>query len=105
VALRYLLRATSLGCCLLDLSGRSLLLATQDRLAAALGLIDLDGVARRLIICPPDLPSEHLSSVIERAGVDAIVSDRDLHYQGDLGVRLHVLCSLAIAPAEGAQTD
>src|SRR5437762_3560791 len=40
-----------------------------------------------------------------KAGVDAIVSDRDLHAQGDLGVRLHVLCSLAIAPAEGAQTD
>src|SRR5205809_843721 len=105
VSLSDLLRGTSLGGRLLDLSGRSVLLATQDQLAAALALIDLDGVARRLIICPPDLSSEHLSSVIERAGVDAIVSDRDLHDQGDLGVRLHVLCSLAIAPAEGAQTD
>ena len=105
VSLSDLLRGTSLGGRLLDLSGRSVLLATQDQLAAALALIDLDGVARRLIICPPDLSSEHLSSVIERAGVDAIVSDRDLHDQGGLGVRLHVLCSLAIAPAEGAQTD
>src|SRR5438876_10424579 len=105
VSLSDLLRGTSLGGRLLDLSGRSVLLATQDQLAAALALIDLDGVARRLTICPPDLSSEHLSSVIERAGVDAIVSDRDLHDQGGLGVRLHVLCSLAIAPAEGAQTD
>jgi len=105
VSLSDLLGGTSLGGRLPELSGRSVLLATQDQLAAALALIDLDGVARRLIICPPDLSSQHLSSVIARSGVDAIVSDRDLHDQGGLGVRLHVPCSLAIAPAEGPQAD
>ncbi|MGH7948981.1 MAG: AMP-binding protein, partial [Candidatus Binataceae bacterium] len=105
VSLSDLLSGTSLGGRLLELSGRSVLVATRDQLAAALALIELDGVARRLIICPPDLSSEHLPAVIAKAGVDAIVSDRDLHDQGGRGVPLQVICSLAIRPAEGVHVD
>src|SRR6059036_146211 len=82
-----LVSGTSLGGRLGELAGRSVLVATRDQLAAALALIELDGVARRLIVCTPDLSPEHLPSVIAKAGVDAIVSDHDLHDQGDLGVR------------------
>src|SRR5438552_19071997 len=87
VPLDDLRRGTSLGGRVIELSGRSVLIATRDQLAAALVLIELDGVARRLIICTPDLPPEHLPAVIAKAGVDAIVSDHDLRHQGGRGVR------------------
>src|SRR5437899_10767138 len=96
VSLGDLLRGTSFGGGLREFSGRSVLLATRDQLATALALIELDGVAGRLIICPPDLPSEQLPSVIAKGGVDAIVSDHDMHEHGALGVPLAVICNFAI---------
>jgi acyl-coenzyme A synthetase/AMP-(fatty) acid ligase len=59
-----------------DLRARSVLLATTDQLATALALVELDGIARRLILYPSDLPWEHLPFVIDSAEVDATVSDR-----------------------------
>src|SRR5215467_1567903 len=79
-------------------SGRSVLIATHDQLATALALIELDGVVRRLTLCPPDLPHEYLASVIANAGIDAIVCDRDPTEYGGLGVRRHFMCSTAIRP-------
>jgi acyl-coenzyme A synthetase/AMP-(fatty) acid ligase len=60
-----------------ELSGRSVLIATHDQLATAVALIELDGLARRMILCPPDVPVEHVGAVIADGDVDAIVSDRD----------------------------
>ena len=59
-----------------EFRGRSVLVATIDQLTTALALVELDGTARRLVLCPPDLPREDLPYVIASAGVDAIVSDR-----------------------------
>jgi len=78
VCLGYLVTATSLGGRAADLAGRSVLIASRDQLAAALALIELDGVARRLIVCTPDLSPEHLAAIVAKAEVDAIVSDRDI---------------------------
>ena len=58
-----------------DLSGAHVLLRTSNQLFAALALIALDGVAARIVICPPDVKPEHLPSVIERAAIDVVVSD------------------------------
>src|SRR5437763_10349122 len=58
-----------------ELAGRSLLIATSDQLTTALAAIELDGVARRLILCTPDLPAEHLSEVIAAAEADGVVHD------------------------------
>ncbi len=69
---------TGLGGRVAELARRSVLIATRDPFAAALALIELDGIARRLIICTPDLPSEHLPAVVAKAGVEAIVSDEDV---------------------------
>ncbi len=82
-----------------DLARRSVLIATRDQFATALALIELDGIARRLIIWTPDLPSEHLPAVVAKAGVDAIVSDHD---RGDdaSGVPLRVLCNGTVTPAK-----
>ena len=68
---------TSLGGRLAELAGRSVLLMARDQLGAAIALIELDGVVGRLVLCPPDLPAEHLAAIIADAEVEAIVSDRD----------------------------
>ncbi len=99
VSLVDLLRGTSLGGRLPDLAGRSVLIATRDQLSAAVALIELDGVAGRLIVGTPDLPSEHVGAVITKGGVDAIVSDRDVHERGDFGVRQYVKCGPVITAA------
>src|SRR5580765_4432408 len=52
-----------------ELAGKSVLVVTDDQLAAALALIDLDGIARRLIVCTPDLSSAHLPAVVAKADV------------------------------------
>ena len=43
--------------------GRSVLLAMREQLATALALLELDGVARRLVLCTPDLTPEQLAGV------------------------------------------
>jgi acyl-coenzyme A synthetase/AMP-(fatty) acid ligase len=58
-----------------DLSGAHVLLRTSDQLFAALGLIELDGVAARIVIVPPDVKPEHLAFVIERAAITVVVGD------------------------------
>jgi acyl-coenzyme A synthetase/AMP-(fatty) acid ligase len=78
VCLGDLLRGTRLGGRAAEFAGRSVLIHTRDQFAAALALIELDGIAKRLIVCTPDLPAEHLPAVVAKAGVDAIVSDDDL---------------------------
>src|SRR5713226_10280693 len=73
VSLDDLSRGSSLGGALPKLDGRCVLVATSDQLTTALALIELDGLARRLILCPPDLPCEHLSQIIALGEADAVV--------------------------------
>jgi len=84
------------------LEGRSVLVATADQLTAALALIALDGVAHRLVICPPGVPDEQLSEIIATAHVDAVVSSSNGPPPAARGLALHVTCSPAIVP--GAAT-
>src|SRR5437660_807676 len=67
-----------------DFRDRSVLIATEDQLRAALVLIELDGIARRLILCPPGLEDEHLAIIVRQAEVDRIVcsggSSRFAHF-------------------------
>ena len=76
VPLTALAHGSSLGVPAAELRGRSVLLATADQLPAALALIELDGVARRIVLCPPDLPPEHLSAVAGTAEAEAVVTDQ-----------------------------
>ena len=82
-----------------ELARRSVLVATRDPLATALALIELDGIARRLVICPPDLPSEHLPAVVAKARVETIVSDHD-GSDDTSGVPLRVICQGTAIPAD-----
>ncbi len=69
---------TGLGGELANLAGRSVLLRTQDPFFAALALIELDGVAGRIVLCPPDLEDKDLVGVIATAEIDAIVCDHKM---------------------------
>src|SRR5712691_5010458 len=96
VSLSDLAGGSSLGGRLAELRDRSVLVSTDDQLTAALALIELDGLARRLILCPPDLSAEHLAYVSAIAEADAIVSDRDRPQLRECGIALSVICSPVI---------
>ena len=58
-----------------ELSGRSVMLSASTQLISALAMIELDGVAKRMLLCPPDLNPDHLDALIEDAEIDAVVTD------------------------------
>jgi acyl-coenzyme A synthetase/AMP-(fatty) acid ligase len=70
-----LARGTCFGGRLADLAGKSVLLATGSQLTSGLALIELDGVARRITILPPDAAPEHFAALIASAEIDAVVVD------------------------------
>jgi acyl-coenzyme A synthetase/AMP-(fatty) acid ligase len=74
VCLGDLFDGTSPGSRVAELAGRTVLVATRDQFAAALALIELDGIARRLIVCTPDLPAEHLPAIVAKANVDVVLT-------------------------------
>jgi acyl-coenzyme A synthetase/AMP-(fatty) acid ligase len=55
---------------------QSVLIAPRDQITAAAAVMALDGVARRIVLCPPDLKPAHLPYVLATAEVDAVISDR-----------------------------
>jgi acyl-coenzyme A synthetase/AMP-(fatty) acid ligase len=92
---------TSLGGRLSDLAGRSVLLATASQLTTALALIELDGVARRVVILPPDAEPDHFPVVIAVAEADAVVIDDGGSSQGvAFNLPLRVACTSSILPME-----
>ena len=96
IGLDALRGATSLGGRLPELVGRSVLIAPHDQLATAVSLIELDGIARRVTLCPSDVKPAHLLMVVADAGIDAIVSDRPDLLNGDLDVALRVTPDLRL---------
>ncbi len=100
VCLSDLLHGSSLDGNLTDLIGRSVLVKTHDQVSTALALIEIDGVDRRLVICPQDVRPEHLPLLVADAGVDVIVSDGDSGEQDDLGIPLRVTTGSTVAPVK-----
>jgi acyl-coenzyme A synthetase/AMP-(fatty) acid ligase len=100
VMLSALEGGTAVGPSLRGLEGLSILLAAESQLASALALLELDGFARRLVLCPPGLPEESLGSIVKDASIDVIVSDRD-EASFPAALRLpHVRCGTIIEEAE-----
>lgn len=95
MGLGELARGSALGGRIGELQDRSVLVATKEQLTAALALLELDGVASRLILCPPDFPAEHFSYVVDAAGVDAVVFDESAPAAE---IPLAVRCSAEIKP-------
>ncbi len=67
--------ASTLGGRLERLRGRSILIATHEQLATAIALIELDGLARRIVLCTPDLTPEQLAAVAATAEAEFLVTD------------------------------
>ena len=61
---------------LAELSGRSVLLAVSSQFLASLVMLEIDGIARRMLLCPPDLNADNLQAIIEDAEIDAVVTDQ-----------------------------
>jgi acyl-coenzyme A synthetase/AMP-(fatty) acid ligase len=60
------------------LRGRSVLLSTRAQLPTAVALVELDGIARRMTLCTPDLNTEQLAAVAAAAEADVVVRDEDM---------------------------
>ncbi len=73
VMLEALAAASSLDVPIETLRGRSVLLIVRDPLVAALAMIELDGFARRMVLCPPDLAAQYLPGVIACAATEVCV--------------------------------
>jgi acyl-coenzyme A synthetase/AMP-(fatty) acid ligase len=104
VPLADLAAGSCLGGHLAELSGRSVLIAVPDQLRTGIALIELDGVARRMLLCPPDLNLEHIPLLIDDAGIDAIVCDDPAPWKS-AGVPLIVTARLPLKAAEPVETQ
>jgi acyl-coenzyme A synthetase/AMP-(fatty) acid ligase len=78
------------------LRGRTVLIATKDQLTASLALIELDGVARRIVLCPPDLAAAYFPGVIATSGADAWVRDDAVPEQNGAGIAIAVKAQSAL---------
>ncbi|MBO0736850.1 MAG: long-chain fatty acid--CoA ligase, partial [Alphaproteobacteria bacterium] len=99
VNLTGLLGSSSLGGRLAELHGCSVMVDCADQLTAALALIELDGVARRIVLCPPDLQAVHVPAVAAAAEIDAVVSDQPASGRSPAGQERVVRCSATLTPA------
>src|SRR5579864_1231807 len=100
LCVNHLARGTGLGGRLAELRGRSAAVATSSQLTTALALIELDGVARRITVLPPDTAADHLGALIACAEIDAVVIDDGTADHAALDVPVQVVCTPAIVPAE-----
>lgn len=98
VSLAELATGSCLGGRLAELAGRSVLVAATDQLRTGIAMIELDGIASRMLLCPPDLNPEHISSLIEDADIDAIVCDDPALWKS-AGVPLIVAACLPVIAA------
>jgi acyl-coenzyme A synthetase/AMP-(fatty) acid ligase len=101
-ALGDLLQGSAIATGVEELRGRSVLIATEDPFLVALALIELDGLARRITLYPPDLALEHLPYVMHYAEVDAVVSDGRFLSGASIGAAQHAICTPALIPRAAA---
>jgi len=86
------------------LRGRSVLLATYNQIATGIALLELDGVARRLVLCTPDLTPEQLSTVAATAQADAILIEEGAAPPGLPIETFYARATLSGAPAQRHRT-
>ena len=104
VSLTDILRQTCLANRLGELSGRSVLLAVADQLVSGLAMTEVDGVARRMLLCPPDLNADHLKTLIDDAGIDAVVTDQPARW-ADGPIELVVTAAAPALATATAKTE
>src|SRR5580700_2690595 len=100
LCVNHLARGTSFGGRLAELAGRSVVVATSSQLTTALALIELDGVARRLTILPPDAEASHFAALVAGVDADAVIIDRDTPDSAAFELPIRIACSADIIAAE-----
>lgn len=95
--------AGSLGEGLARLAGRSVLLAVGDMAKAAAALIDLDGLAGQIVLCPPGADAAALAALARASAADALVYDGDAPTL-EIDIATRVACRLPLTPLAAPRT-
>ena len=78
-----------------------MILVAGDQLKTAAALIELDGRARRIVLCPPDLEARHLAAVARDAAADAVVYDAQSQPPREIDVAVAAPCALPLRSTPG----
>lgn len=97
VPLGQLRTHTSTGVPASSLEGRSVVIWTSGQAETAMALVELDGIARRLVLCPPGIGPGLLAYVMETAEADAVVSDQPQPKES--GATTWIQCGRELQPA------
>jgi acyl-coenzyme A synthetase/AMP-(fatty) acid ligase len=89
---------------LAEVADRSVLLAVEGQFLSALVMLELDGVARRMLLCPPDLNADHIQALVEDAEIDAVVTDQPGRWAAS-GIKLVITAEETLRPATRMQTE
>ncbi len=81
-----------------------MLLAVVDQLISGIAMMEIDGVARRMLLCPPDVDADYIRVLIEDAGVDIVVTDDPERWTAT-GMNLVVASRSPVPVAPKAQTE
>jgi acyl-coenzyme A synthetase/AMP-(fatty) acid ligase len=100
-----LLQGSAIACGVKNFRGSSVLIASADPFLVALALIELDGLARRITLYPPELALEHLPYVMQYAEVDAVVSDGSFLSGAYIGAAQHAICTPTLVPRVHASQE
>lgn len=87
------------------LLGCSVLIACQDQLPAVLAAIELDGIAQRILLWPPDLPASCLPAVLGDAQVDMIAWDEVSAAGREADGRAVIACRTELQPRSSVLTN
>jgi len=104
VSLTDIADQTCLNGRLTELSARSVLLAVGGQYLAGVAMIEIDGIARRMLLCPPDLNADYLQAIIADAEIDAVVTDQPDRFSA-LGIALVVSASEDLKAATRAESE
>src|SRR5579871_6937587 len=104
VSLTDILSKTCLDGRLHELSGRSVLLQVSGQLISGLAMIEIDGIARRMLLCPTDLNPDYLDALIADAEIDAVITDRPEQW-ADKGMALVMSAGLPLTAVVPSTTE
>ena len=79
------------------LDGASVVVWTTHPAEAAMALVELDGIARRLVLCPPGIGPDLLAYAMETAEASAVVSDQPRPEEA--GAATWIRCQRELQPA------
>ncbi len=75
VAVSDIASSTRLAAAPDEVVDRTVVIHSNSPLGAAIALIELDGAARRMLLCPPDLADAHLAEAVDLADAETLVSE------------------------------